>query len=354
MRKVFITGLTGQVGSYLAEEFLKDSKVYGLVRRSSIDRFDNIKHILHKIEIVEGDLTDYSSLLRPLVTIKPDIILNYGAQSEVGTSFTNPLTTWDITAKGTLNLLEIMRQFLPESRFCQASSSEQMGDQISGDVQKYQDETTIMNPQSPYAIAKLASYNAVRLYRKSYNLFCSNAINFNSESPRRKPYFVTRKVTQYVARLSVWMEENLVGNSEDLIFDHYNHIFSSCYTSFSFPKLKLGNIDSYRDWHFSGDTAKATRLIIEHSEPDDFCVGSGKTHSIRELVTEAFSNIGIKNWSEFVMHDKTLLRPSEVQFLCSKPEKIKSVLGWEPRITFKHLIKMMIEHDLEEAKKIQS
>jgi len=345
--KILITGITGQIGSYLAELYLSHD-VYGLVRRTSQNSRKNISHIEHKLNLVEGDVTDYASLHRAFDIVDPNIVINCAAQSHVHTSFSNPLTTWDITAKGVINLLELIRT-RPHCKFLQFSSSEMFGQNYDYDISfsaydipKYQDENTKMDPESPYAIAKLAAYNSVRLYRKAYGLFTSNIIAFNSESPRRGENFVTQKIIKWLKEFNSWRNDlqNPYRISTGLTFDK-EHIV--CYTS-KFPKLRLGNIHSYRDWTFAGDTAKACKLILEQDKPDDYCVCTGVAHTIEEFLVEAFKYYDLQ-YQDYIYRDRMLFRPSEVPYLCGKNDKIGS-LGWKPTVNLPQLVKMMIEDGL--------
>jgi GDPmannose 4,6-dehydratase len=346
MKKALITGINGQAGSYLAEELLEQGyEVHGIVRRSSNPNYANLARVLSKIKLHEGDLTDVFSLSRIIRGNDFTHIFNAAAQSHVHTSFVQPKLTWDVTAQGVLNLLEVIKDYSPTTRFLQFSSSEMFGDQYKTGPRfteigiifphQYQDEDTPMNPQSPYAIAKLAGYNAVRLYRKSYGLFASNVIMFNYESPRRGENFVTQKIAQYVRNLE----------------KVYHNLSDYAYTSeeiknqelLNIPKLKLGNLDAKRDWGYCPDYMRGCRMVLEHDKPDDFVLATGETHSVEEFLEEAFSLLPNKiKWQDFVEISDEFKRPSEVPYLCGRADKIKQEIGWEPKVKFKELVKIMV------------
>lgn len=347
-KTAIITGVTGQDGSYLAENLLNNGyKVIGMKRRASSPNDSRLQHILHNKNMVieEGDVTDISNITFFLLKYEPSHFFNLAAQSHVATSFNQPKLTWDVTAQGCMNCLEAIRMVNPLIRFYQASSSEMYGDSYSSEWKyasgidikyKYQAEHTSFNPQSPYAIAKLAAYNAVRLYRKSYGMFASNGILFNHESPRRGEMFVTQKIAKYVAELghnkNEWIGSYCMNESEwrkDLQY---------------WDKLKLGNLDAYRDWGHAEDYVEAMRLILEDEIPDDFVVGTGETHSVRDFAQEAFSLIG-EDYSSHIVIDDTLKRPAEVPYLRAMTEKVEKVLGWTPKRKFRDLVKEMVEYN---------
>ena len=324
---VLVTGISGQLGSHMAEECLNNgAKVIGIIRRSSAPNLWRIQHILNhpNIMLLEGDGVDATFINSVISRYRPDIVMNYMAQSHVATSFVQPAYTAEITGKSVLYLLEAIKNFSPNTRLIHAATSEQFGDQFDIiDGQKYQDENTKMNIQSPYGNAKLEAYNYVRLYRNSYNIFATNIIMFNCESPRRAELFVTRKITKYVAELQFAIKNNM-----------------------KHPKLKLGNINSSRDWGAASDYIHAYLLAAKHHSPDDFVICTGETHTIKEFLTEAFSHIDISDWSEYVEIDESLKRPSEVEFLRGRYDKAKRILGWEPKIKFKELVKIMVDADI--------
>jgi GDPmannose 4,6-dehydratase len=311
--KALITGVTGQDGSYLAELLLsKGYEVHGLVRRSSSPNTGRIDHILDRIILHTSDLCDTSSLNRILLTVKPDEIYNLGAMSHVLISFEEPEYTADADAVGVLRLLEAVRANCPEARFYQASSSE-----LFGKVQETpQTETTPFYPRSPYGIAKQFAYWTVINYRESYNLFASNGILFNHESPRRGDSFVTRKITQAAAKIKCgWQGE-----------------------------LLLGNLDAKRDWGYAKEYVEAMWLMLQQPQSDDFVIATGETHTIRDLLCVAFGHLDL-DWRQYVGVDPKYFRPAEVDILQGDASKAKRILGWEPKTKFKELIEMMVDHD---------
>lgn len=356
--KAFITGITGQDGSYLAELLLeKGYTVIGMHRRNAVNNFKNIAGIINNpnLILVSGDLTDYSSLLSLVSAYMPDEIYNLAAQSHVGVSFNEPLHTWDVTAKGCINLLEVIRYLYSETykpRFYQAGSSEMFGSMYSLEYDvvqhfdyneyhpntllknltngkfAYQDEETPFKPQSPYAIAKVAAHQLVCLYRKAYGIHASNGILFNHESPRRGENFVTRKVTQYVSKLAVAKETSS---------------FSS-----SYPKLHLGNLDAKRDWGYAKDYVKAIWMMLQKSVADDYVICTGKTNSVEHLCKYAFEFIG-EDYKKYVVIDEKFKRPSEVPHLLGKCDKAERLLKWKPTVTFDELIELMIKADVNEV-----
>jgi len=315
-RKAFITGINGQDGSYLAEYLLeKDYEVYGIVRRNSVAEHQEsrINHLEGKVNLEYGDLLDVSSIERMLGTIKPDEIYNIGAQSHVRISFDIPQFTVQTNALGVLNMLEAYKYHCPNAKFYQASSSEMFGRTVDEDG--YQRETTKMEPTSPYGCAKVFGYNIVRHYRFAHNLFAVNGILFNHESPRRGANFVTNKVVKAAVRIKLGLQD----------------------------KLALGNMDSYRDWGHSKDYVRAMNMIINHKEPDDFVVATGRTHSVREMCNYVFSKLNI-NYKDFVTQDPRFMRAEELKYLKGDSSKIRRVLGWKPEYKFESLMDEMIEH----------
>ena len=330
-KKAIITGITGQDGSHLADYLLSlNYQIVGVARRSSSDTTSRIKHILnHKdFKLVEGDITDYSSMLN-IVKNHNDAceLYNLAAQSHVGTSFKQPEATWDATCRGCFNLLQIIvdLDLTKAINFYQASSSEMFGKSYDSDgYGKYQKETTKFMPQSPYGIAKTAAHEAVRLYREAYGLHASAGILFNHEGPRRGEQFVTRKITKWIGEFVRSGKDN------------------------DFPKLRLGNLEAYRDWGYAGDYVKAMWLMLQQKHGDDYVICTGESHTIREFLSEAFSFIGIKNWQDFIVQDPEFYRPAEVDYLRGINSKAKSKLGWRPETHFKDLVRMMVKHDIEE------
>lgn len=315
MKKALITGITGQDGSYLAELLLtKGYKVYGLKRRTSTQNDENIKHLLNEIEFVSGDLSDLSSLIQAVKISLPDEVYNLGAQSFVTDSWSQPVYTGEVTGIGVLNMLEAVRQVKSDARFYQASSSEMFGKV----VETPQKETTPFYPRSPYGVAKVFGHWITINYRESYDLFTCSGILFNHESPRRGIQFVTRKVTDAVARIKCGLQK----------------------------ELRLGNLEAKRDWGFAGDYVKAMWLMLQRKEPDDFVVATGKTQTVRRLVEIAFDHVGLK-WEDYVIQDPQFMRPAEVDLLLGDPTKARKELEWEPEVSFENLIKMMVDHDLK-------
>jgi len=313
--RALITGATGQAGSYLAEFLLgKGYKVFGLIRRSSSEKFERIESFMKDIELVEGDLTDQSSLDGVIHEVRPDEVYNMAAQSFVPVSFSQPVLTGDVTGLGVIRILEAIRKHHPQAKFLQASSSEMFGKVRESP----QTEKTPFHPRSPYGVAKVFGYHITVNYRESYGMFACSAIGFNHESPRRGLQFVTRKVTHQVARIKCGLAKKLV----------------------------MGNLDAKRDWGFAGDYVRAMWMILQQPEPDDYVLATGKTHSVRDLLEAAFGAVGL-NWQEYVEIDPKLIRPAEVDILRGDATKAREKLGWEPQVSFEELIKMMVEADLK-------
>jgi len=313
--RAFITGITGQDGSYLAEYLLGlGYDVYGIVRRHSVaeDQQDRIEHIKNHLQVSYGDLSDQSSLERAIVKAQPDEIYNLAAQSHVRVSFDIPQYTAQTNAIGVLNMLDTYKRVAPGAKFYQASSSEMFG--LSVDEDGYQRETTSMNPVSPYGCAKVFGYNMVRHYRRAYKLHACNGILFNHESPRRGSNFVTKKVVNAACRIKAGKQKELV----------------------------LGNIDSHRDWGHSKDYVRAMHMII-NEPPDDFVVSTMQTHTIRDMCDIVFTYLGM-DYRDYVTQDKRYMRPEELPYLRGDSTKIRT-LGWEPEYTFKEMLHEMIEHD---------
>ncbi|MBI2414141.1 MAG: GDP-mannose 4,6-dehydratase [Deltaproteobacteria bacterium] len=317
-KKAFITGVTGQDGSYLSEFLLsKGYEVYGMVRRASVERFERIEHIKDRMHLVQGDLTDQSSLDEAVKAIMPDEIYNLAAQSFVPTSWNQPTLTGEVTGMGATRLLESVKKIKPDARFYQASSSE-----MFGKVREVpQDELTPFHPRSPYGVAKVYAHFITVNYRESYNMFACSGILFNHESPRRGLEFVTRKITNGVARIKLGLAS----------------------------ELRLGNLDAKRDWGFAGDYVEAMWMMLQHNEPDDFVVATGETHSVREFVELAFGAAGL-DWKKYVVIDPKFIRPAEVELLIGSPKKAKDKLGWSPKVSFPELVSMMVEGDLRTLK----
>lgn len=315
MPTALITGITGQDGSYLAELLLsKGYEVVGVARRSSTVTNERIEHLLDNIIVMQGDLTDQGSLLGLLEEYEPTEIYNLAAQSFVPTSWRQPALTGDVTALGVTRILEAIRFVNPKIRFYQASSSEMFGKV----VEVPQNEATPFYPRSPYGVAKLYGHWITVNYRESFNIFAASGILFNHESPRRGLEFVTRKITDGVARIKLGLAK----------------------------ELRLGNLDSQRDWGFAGDYVEAMWMMLQHDTPDNFVIGTGETHSVREFCEIAFGHVGL-DYNEFVVHDERFYRPAEVDLLISDPSKARSVLGWELDVNFKELVTMMVDADVK-------
>lgn len=321
-KKAFITGVTGQDGSYLSEFLLsKDYEVYGMVRRASVERFERIEHIKDRMHLVQGDLTDQSSLDEAVKTIMPDEVYNLAAQSFVPTSWNQPTLTGEVTGMGATRLLESVRKLKPDARFYQASSSE-----MFGKVREVpQDELTPFHPRSPYGVAKVYAHFITVNYRESYNMYACSGILFNHESPRRGFEFVTRKITSTVARIKLGLAN----------------------------ELRLGNLDAKRDWGFAGDYVEAMWMMLQQDEPDDYVIATGETHSVKEFVELAFRAAGL-DWEKYVVIDPKFLRPAEVELLIGSPKKAKENLGWSPKVGFPELVAMMVEEDLRTLKVAQA
>ncbi len=315
MPTALITGITGQDGSYLAEFLLtKGYRVVGMVRRSSTVTFERIQHIQDDLDLVQGDLHDQSSLVDLMEEYKPDEVYNLAAQSFVPTSWSQPVLTGEVTALGVTRILEAIRLVNPRARFYQASSSEMFG-KVRETPQK---ESTPFYPRSPYGVAKVYSHWITVNYRESYNLFAVSGILFNHESPRRGLEFVTRKVTYGAARIKL--------NQTD--------------------KLALGNLESQRDWGYAGDYVKAMWQMLQRDDPLDFVVGTGVTHTVRELCRVAFEHVGL-DFQDYVVQDPRFYRPAEVDLLVADPSRARAELGWEEDVGFTDLIHMMVDADLK-------
>jgi GDPmannose 4,6-dehydratase len=325
MTRALITGITGQDGLYLSELLLsKGYEVFGLIRGQNNPKVDLVRQTVPGVKLLTGDITDLSSLIRAFAESQPDEVYNLGAISFVAYSWENARLTSDVTGLGVLNMLEATRLYagkdLSKVRFYQASSSEMFG--------KVQDvpqrETTLLWPRSPYGVAKVFGHYMTINYRESYGMHASSGILFNHESPRRGPEFVTRKVTQAVARISLGLQENVA----------------------------LGNLDAKRDWGFAGDYVDAMWRMVQQDEADDYVVATGETHSIRELLEIAFAHVGIEDWSDKVVQDPRFFRPAEVDLLIGDPTKAREQLGWERKVGFEALVRMMVDSDLAQQKEI--
>jgi GDPmannose 4,6-dehydratase len=320
-KTALITGITGQDGSYLAEFLLeKGYRVAGLVRRSSTLNFERIAHIQDSIELLSGDLTDQNSLYQALQACDPDEVYNLAAQSFVQTSWGQPILTGDVTALGVTRMLDSVRSFNPRIRFYQASSSEMFG-KVQAVPQR---EDTPFYPRSPYGVAKVYGHWITVNYRESYDLFAVSGILFNHESPRRGLEFVTRKVSDAVARIKLGLAQ----------------------------ELRLGNLDAKRDWGYAGDYVRAMWLMLQQERPNDYVIATGETHSVEDLVEVAFSHADL-DWRDFVVQDARYMRPAEVDLLIGDASRARNELGWRPEVTFEQLIRMMVDADIERLQRVR-
>lgn len=356
MNNAIIFGVTGQDGSHLADLLLeKEYRVIGVTRRSSTDTSERIKHLKNNsnFKLVEGDITDASSVTNIIKTYEyVDEIYNLAAQSHVGTSFQQPGLTWDVTGKGCMNILQAIVDINAyPARFYQASSSEMFGDSydVSTEGTKYQNENTPFLPQSPYAIAKCAAHYAVRLYREAYDLHASAGILFNHEGPRRGDNFVTKKITNWVVDFVLWMKENSLTVKD--ICPENDYIYGKEVGS-RFAKLRLGNLDAYRDWGYAGDYVEAMWMMLQQDAPDDYVICTGKTYKVRDFLNLAFSYFDINEWSDYVVVDQNFYRPAEVDYLRGDCSKANYKLGWSPKCDLNGLVSLMISKRLDE--KLQS
>ncbi len=319
MPRALVTGITGQDGLYLAELLLsKNYEVFGLIRGQNNPKRELVEQAVPGVKLLNGDLTDLSSLMRAFGDAQPDEVYNLGAISFVAYSWENARLTSEVTGMGVLNLLEATRLYagtdISKVRFYQASSSE-----MFGKVQQVpQSETTLLWPRSPYGVAKVFGHYMTINYRESYNMFACSGMLFNHESPRRGPEFVTRKITQAVARIALGQQKDLA----------------------------LGNLDAKRDWGFAGDYVEAMWLMLQQDEADDYVVATGETHSIREFLDVAFRRVGIDDWEQYVVQDPRFFRPAEVDLLVGDASRAKQKLGWEPKVSFAALAEMMVDADL--------
>ncbi|NMB83873.1 GDP-mannose 4,6-dehydratase [Candidatus Roizmanbacteria bacterium] len=324
-KTALVTGILGQDGPYLAKLLLeKGYKVYGMMRRYSKPNYEHLDYlgITDKVDFVEGDLNDEASLINLVRNLRPEEVYNLAAQSFVGSSWDQAKLTAEINALGVLYLLNAIKFFSPTTKFYQASTSEMFG---LGNTNGYQDEKTSFHPRSPYGISKVYAYWMTINFRESYGIFTCNGVLFNHESPLRGIQFVTRKISDGVARIKLGLSK----------------------------ELRLGNLESKRDWGFAGDYVEAMYLMLQQEKPDDYVVGTGVNHSVKEFVEEAFKVVGIDDWHKYVVVDPRFKRPAEVPDLKANAAKAKKILGWQPKISFPELVKLMVEADLKryEAKK---
>lgn len=319
MKRALITGVTGQDGSYLAELLLeKGYKVFGMVRRASTETYERISHIKDRIELVQADLLDQLSIIKLMEHTQPAEVYNLAAMSFVPTSWNQPVLTGQFTAIGVTRMLEAIRLICPKARFYQASSSEMFG--MVKEVP--QTEKTPFHPRSPYGVAKVYGHHITVNYRESYNLFALSGILFNHESPRRGKEFVTRKISDGVARIKLGLDK----------------------------ELRMGNLEARRDWGFAGDYVHAMWLMLQQDKPDDYVIATGKDHSVKEFLDLAFSHVGM-NWQDYVVTDPEFLRPAEVDHLLGDASKAERDLGWKPAVDFEGLVRMMVDADIERYRK---
>lgn len=315
-KRALITGITGMDGSHLADFLLaKDYEVFGLVRRVSTPNIVNITHIIDKVNLLNGDLTDQNSLLRALKECEPDEVYNIGAQSFVKESWSSPETTSNVTGFGCLRMLEAIRESKRPVKFYQASSSEMFGKMST----KLACENTIFYPRSPYGVSKLYAHWMTINYRESYGMFNCSGILFNHESERRGLEFVTRKITDGVAKIKLGLEKD----------------------------IKLGNLDAIRDWGYAPDFVEAMWMMMQVNEPSDYVIATGKTHTVRDFLTLAFKEIGIDDWTNYVKSTSDNMRPAEVDYLCGDYSKAKNTFGWEPKHSLEQIVQIMVKTDLE-------
>ena len=322
LKRALITGVTGQDGSYLADFLLaKGYEVYGMVRRSSTITYERISHIQDKLKLIQGDLLDQNSLIEALQISEPGEVYNLGAQSFVPTSWNQPVLTGEFTALGVTRMLEAIRTVNKKIRFYQASSSEMFG-KIR---ETPQNEKTPFYPRSPYGVAKVYGHWITVNYRESYGMFCCSGILFNHESPRRGLEFVSRKVTNAAARIKLGLQKELV----------------------------MGNLDAKRDWGFAGDYVEAMWLMLQEDEPEDYVVATGISHSVKDLIKAVFNHAGL-DWEGYVVSDPKLFRPAEVDYLLGDSTKARKRLGWQPKVAFEEMVKIMVDYDLQLHNRIRA
>jgi GDPmannose 4,6-dehydratase len=315
MKRALITGINGMDGSYLADLLLeKDYEIYGMERRSSSKNRINTSHLEGRVTFVNGDLTDQNSLVRVLRESDPDEVYNLGAQSFVGESWNTPEQTSDVTGMGCLRILEAIREYGKDIKFYQASTSEMFGQMVENPA----NENTPFYPRSPYGVAKLYAHWMTKNYRESYDMFNVSGILFNHESERRGIEFVTRKITDGVARIHLGLEDY----------------------------ISLGNLDSKRDWGYSPDYVESMWLMLQQDKPEDFVIATGVSHSIRDFLDVAFDCVGIDDWSDYVIQDERYMRPAEVDVLCGDSTKAREVLGWKPKTSFEEMVRRMVTKDV--------
>ncbi len=319
MKKAFITGISGQDGAYLADFLLKKNyKIFGLIREKTEKTFANLNYlgIKDKINFIQGDLINEDSLIKAINLVKPDEIYNLAAQSFVAISWDKPVLTAEVNAVGALKLLNAVKNYCPSAKYYQATTSEIYGHPLEGGIFN---EEAPFRPRSPYAISKLFAYWITENYKQSFNMFCVNGILFNHESPLRGQEFVTRKISRGVAKIKLGLADG----------------------------ISLGNLDSRRDWGFAGDYVEAMWLMLQQGKPDNYIISTGLTHSIRDFLDAAFKHVGIYDWQPYIRLDPQFNRPVELYILEGKNKKAREVLGWQPKVSFEELVKMMVDADLK-------
>jgi GDPmannose 4,6-dehydratase len=369
--KAIIFGSTGQDGSHLSELLLeKGYEVVAVARRTSTGNLNRISHLTvsKNFSVESADITDSFSVMN-VFRAHRDVteVYNLAAQSHVAVSFKQPAITWDITGKGCLNIIQSMVDLKLNARFYQASSSEMFGknfdsmeipvdlvapfDGPSSEIVKYQDENTKFMPQSPYAIAKCAAHHMTRLFREAYGLHASSGILFNHEGPRRGENFVTKKITLWVAEYVKWCEKHSVDPNKTASCNKEEELYCPRRLNrdqgLQFPKLRLGNLEAFRDWGYAGDYVEAMWMMLQQERPDDYVICTGETHTIRDFLDAAFLSAGIDSWHNAVVIDPEFYRPAEVDYLRGINDKAKNQLGWTPKHSFKELVHMMVQHDLK-------
>jgi len=369
--KAIIFGATGQDGSHLSELLLeKGYEVVAVARRTSTGNMSRLSHLIvsKNFSVVSADITDGFSIMN-VFRDHPDVteVYNLAAQSHVAVSFKQPAVTWDITGKGCLNIIQSMVDLKLNARFYQASSSEMFGKNFDSmeipvdlvapfngpatEIVKYQDEGTKFMPQSPYAIAKCAAHHMTRLFREAYGLHASSGILFNHEGPRRGENFVTKKITLWVAAYIKWCKDRDMDPNKTVSCNKEEELYCPGRLNrdqgLQFPKLRLGNLEAFRDWGYAGDYVEAMWMMLQQERPDDYVICTGETHTIRDFLDAAFLSAGIHSWHNSVVIDPEFYRPAEVDYLRGINDKAKNTLGWTPKHSFKELVHMMVQHDLK-------
>ena len=346
-KTALITGISGMDGSHLADFLLeKGYEVFGMERRSSYINNVNTAHLEGKITILNGDMTDQNSLLRCLKESKPDEVYNLAAQSFVGESWNTPEQTSNVTGLGVLRILEAIREFNPDIKFYQASSSEMFGRMVENPA----NENTPFYPRSPYGVSKLYGHWITKNYRESYDMFACSGILFNHESERRGEHFVTRKITKWIGEFMGWLDRSGLDESQLTRTKESDELIYASGHQDSYRKLRLGNLKAKRDWGHAEDYVEAMWLMLQQDEPDDYVVATGETYSVADFLDASFRAVGIEDWSNLVYIDPEFYRPAEVDYLLGIPTKAEDKLGWERKISFSDLAERMVKFDVEETR----